>query len=350
MKRSSIYFFLTILVIAAIGSSRISNQQQDELPLPPFYLPSDVQRLYIERSELLAAQAASWIERYALQPAATDRFKIALFCIDGQISFCHPQASLFVPGAPADIQHIVEFMYRHLPHITTLIFSLDTHLIYQIFHPSWWVNAQGAHPAPFTAITAQDIETGAWRPLYAVEESKEYVRQLSKKGKYTLVIWPNHALLGGISHALVPALQEAAIFHALVRRVATHYQMKGSEPLTENYSVLAPEIESIFGKKLGSFNRRLFDLLMSHDRVYVCGEASSHCVRETLLDLKERCLAVDPALLRKIYILTDATSPVPAPKDAPAALNFPVIAQETFKSLEAAGMHLVRTTDPICIP
>ena len=60
-------------------------------------------------------------------------------------------------------------------------------------------------------------------------------------------------------------------------------------------------------------------------------------------------LVLMPSLMEKIYILEDATSPVPAPpiNPLPAALDFPRVADKAFAELKAAGMHIVKTSDPI---
>src|SRR5262249_913270 len=147
-------------------------------------------------------------------------------------------------------------------------------------------------------------------------------------GKYVLTIWPYHALLGGVSHALVPALMECAMFHAVARGHQTHFEIKGTHPLTENYSVLSPEVHELGGTRVGAFNDAFYRMLVSYDRVYVFGQAKSHCVLATLMDLKAR----DPALADKIWILEDAMSPVPPPPvdPLPAALDFPRIAARAF--------------------
>ena len=47
-------------------------------------------------------------------------------------------------------------------------------------------------------------------------------------------------MLGGIGHALVPAVEEAIFFHAIARREQPDFQVKGTHPLTEHYSVIGP--------------------------------------------------------------------------------------------------------------
>ena len=91
------------------------------------------------------------------------------------------------------------------------------------------------------------------------------------------------------------------------------------------------------------------DLLIAHDRVLRVRAAKSHCVRATLLDLMQECRRRDPALLSRIHVLEDAMSPVPPPPldPLPPALDFPRVAEEALRAFAAAGMRVVRTTDPV---
>jgi nicotinamidase-related amidase len=319
------------------------------LPLPEFFTLTQASEVYIERAALVAEAATAYRQQYHIAPAAQDTYKIAAFGIDCQVGFCIPGASLFVPGAVEDMQRTLAWLYRHVEKITSLVFSLDTHRVFQIFHPGWWTNQHGQHPAPFTPITVADVRSGAWKPTAHQAECLEYCQKLEANGKYVLTIWPYHVLLGGVSHTLVPALMEAAIFHSLVRQQQAHFEIKGMHTLTENYSVLSPEVQELGGKVLGGFNEPLFQMLLEYDRVYVFGQAKSHCVRATLYDLRDHLQAMDPELTDKIWILADAMSPVPPPplQPLPPELDFPRLAEEALDDLRQAGMHVVTTTEPI---
>jgi nicotinamidase-related amidase len=304
---------------------------------PSFYDPAKVSEVWVERAALVADEAAEAKAR-GIAPATEDRTRIAAFGIDCQIGFCTPGASLFVPGAVEDTRRTVEWLYANLERITQLVFSLDTHRLFQIFHPAFWRDSAGAHPAPFTPVTAKDVREGRFGPVDVTKQAAclEYVERLEKAGKYTLRVWPYHTLLGGTSHALVPSLMEAAMFHALARGAETIFETKGMHPLTEIYSVLSPEVLEVAGESVGGFNEALFRRLMSFDRIYVFGQAKSHCVLSTLRDLREHIEETDPESMDKIWILEDATSPVPS-FDVDAA----------YGELRAAGMHVVKTTDPV---
>lgn len=313
--------------------------------LPSFFEPAKTGQLWIERADRVAEEAARYQKTYAVEPAVNDKEKVAVFGIDTQVGFMHPQGSLFVPGAVEDANRAIEFIYRNLDRITTLQFSLDTHRIFQIFHPSFWMDENGNPPAPFTAITTSDIRSGKWRAVQNPKLAFEYCAALERDGKKVLVVWPYHTLLGGASHALLPAIMEAAIFHALVRKSQTHFESKGSHTMTENYSVLEPEVKQLGQAVVGEFNTAFFELLMRYDKIYVWGEASSHCVLETVSSLQREVSSRDKSLLRKIYLLEDAMSPVPAMGGG--ELDFPEVARKAIAQFRDAGINVVKTTDTL---
>ena len=326
------------------------------MELPAYYAPGDVGTLFLERAAMVAEAAERFREARRIPPASADVRRVAALGIDCQVAFCLPGASLFVPGAVEDSRRAIEWLYRHLASITTLFLTLDTHSVFQIFHPTSWVDGDGRPPSPFTPISARDVREGRWTPVLADPEvpdpraaAIEYCEKLEATGRYVLTIWPHHALLGGASHALVPALMEAVLFHAVARRTDPVFEIKGTARFTENYSALSPEVRTLGGREVGVFNASLFDRLMAHERVYVFGQAKSHCVLETLRDLERECRRIEPGLLARIFVLEDATSPVPPPPldPLPAALDFPRVADEAFRRLGEAGMNFVQTSDPV---
>jgi nicotinamidase-related amidase len=319
------------------------------LPFPDFFEPREVATLRIERAAQVAEAAAAYARRLGVRPAGQDKFRIAAFGIDVQVGFCVPGASLYVPGAVEDTARALQWLYSNLDRVTGLHFSMDTHRVFQIFHPAWWTDAAGKHPAPFTPIPFEAVRRGQWLPIAHPRECLEYVKKLEASGKYVLTIWPYHTLLGGLSHALVPSVMEAAIFHSVARRHQTHFETKGTHAMTENYSVLSPEVLELGDQPVGAFNAPFFKMLMEYDRIYVFGQAKSHCVLSTLKDIEAHVKKHDPGLADKIYILEDAMSPVPPPPvdPLPPSLDFPRIAEEAMAQFKQAGMHVVKTTDPV---
>lgn len=308
----------------------------DIVPPPAFYDPSKVGTLYA--ADTAAAAAAG--QRAKLPPATRDRERIALVLIDAQIDFIHANGTLAVPGAIADTRRTVELLYRHAARIGTVVASLDSHLAFQIFYPTWWVNERGEHPAPFTLIGPDDVARGTWQPVFDPAWSVDYVRKLGDSDKKALCIWPYHTMVGSVGYALDPALFEAITFHAAARRTQPIFLSKGSIPQTEHYSVLEPEVK--YPKHpAGGLNVALLDALAKHDLVYVAGQAKSHCVLESMRSMLayfER----EPEVIGKLRLLTDCTSSVVHPQ-----IDFDAIANAELARFEARGVRLVRSTDPL---
>ncbi len=171
-----------------------------------------------------------------------------------------------------------------------------------------------------------------------------YVKQLTAAGKYPLTIWPYHSMLGGIGHALVSAVEEAVFFHNIARNSQTIFEIKGSNPLTENYSVLRPEVlDGEDGRAIATKNTSLIQKLLDFDVVIIAGQAKSHCVAWTIDDLLTEITAKDPQLAKKVYLLEDCTSPVVVP----GVIDFTDQAQAAFDRFAAAGMNIVQSTHNI---
>jgi nicotinamidase-related amidase len=331
-----------------------------ELPLPPHFDPNRVGEVWRVPYEERARAAPSWADEHALGRAADDAFRLCVLAVDIQNTFCIPEFELFVAGrsgtgAVDDNRRLCEFLYRNLGEITQIFPSLDTHHAMQVFHAIWLVDEHGNHPAPYTLVSAEDVAAGRWRmngavaealgidPGYAERHLAYYTRQLAVGGKYDLTIWPYHAMLGGIGHALVSAIEEAIFFHGLVRFSNPEFQVKGDNPLTEHYSLLGPEVtEGPDGDRLGARNAELIEKLLTFDAVVVAGQAKSHCLAWTIDDLlgdedvRER-------LAERTYLLEDCTSPVVVP----GVVDYTDEADAAFARYAAAGMHVVRSSDPI---
>jgi nicotinamidase-related amidase len=331
-----------------------------ELPLPAHFDPSRVQDVWRVPYEDRAREAAAWAQTHDIGPAAGDSFRLCLLAVDVQNTFCIPGYELFVAGrsgtgAVDDNRRLCEFVYRNLGTITQIVPSLDTHHAMQVFHAIWLVDEHGDHPPPYTLVSAEDVETGRWRMNPAVAQALgidvgyarrlrgHYTRRLEAGGKYDLTVWPYHAMLGGIGHALAPAVEEAIFFHAIARHSQPDFQIKGDNPLTEHYSMLGPEVtEGPDGDRLGSKNVAVIETLLRFDAVVVAGQAKSHCVAWTIDDL-----LTDDSVRRRLaprtYLLEDCTSAVVVP----GAVDYTDEADAAFERYAAAGMHVVRSTDPI---
>jgi nicotinamidase-related amidase len=134
-----------------------------ELPLPPHWDPGRVETVWRVAYEQRASEAVGWARTHGVRPAREDGRRICLLAVDVQNTFCTPGFELRVPGAPGDSRRLCEFVYRNLGSITQVVATLDTHAAAQIFHAAWLVDADGEHPAPYTVVSAADVEGGRWR-------------------------------------------------------------------------------------------------------------------------------------------------------------------------------------------
>ncbi|NER00002.1 MAG: isochorismatase, partial [Cyanothece sp. SIO2G6] len=333
-----------------------------QLPIPTHFDTTRVGEVWRVPYQERARQAKQWAKQYQLSPAAKDRTRICLVPIDVQNTFCIPDHELFVGGrsgmgAVEDNVRLCEFIYRNLGVITEIAPTMDTHTTMQIFHSDFWINDAGDSPAPMTMINLEDVQKGTWKVnpaiAYSLANSNymalqsfalHYVKRLSDDGKYPLTIWPYHSMLGGIGHALVSAVEEACFFHNLARNSQTNFEIKGGNPLTENYSVLRPEVlDGPDGRPIAQKNTRFIEKLLNFDVVIIAGQAKSHCVAWTIDDLLTEIQAQDPALAKKVYLLEDGTSPVVVP----GVVDFTDQANAAFQRFADAGMQVVKSGDAI---
>ena len=333
----------------------------EPLSLPPHYDSEKAGQVWRVPYQTLSQAATQWTEQHNLRPAAEDEFRIALIAIDEQNTFCLPEFELFVAGrsgmgAVEDVRRLCEFIYRNLAMLTRIVPTMDTHRAMQIFHPVFLVNARGEHPAPLTLVSYEDVEQGRWAfnptvahslgidPEYGQQHLLHYTRRLREQGKYDLTIWPYHAMLGGIGHALVSSFEEAVFFHTIARQAQAEFTIKGQLATTESYSAIGPEVlEGPGGEQIADKNPRFLSIVEEFDAVVVAGEAKSHCVAWTVADLLEQIEGRDPLLARKVYLLEDCASPVVVP----GVVDYTEQADEAFQRFAQAGMHVVRSTEPM---
>lgn len=333
-----------------------------ELPIPPHFDPASVGKLWRVAYQERAEDAEKWAAQHKIRPAASDTFKICLVAVDVQNTFCIPGFELFVAGrsgtgAVEDNQRLCEFIYRNLGVITQITPTMDTHQPMQIFHAISIVNQKGEHPEPFTLISEEDVKEGRWRInpelCHSLNIDKEYgqryllhyTKTLREGKKYDLTMWPYHAMLGGVGHALVPSVEEAIFFHSMARNCQPNFQIKGDNPLTEHYSVLGPEVlDAQDGSRIAERNAGLIEQLLRFDAVIITGQAKSHCVAWTIDDLLQDIqVHQDERLAKKVYLLEDCTSAVVVP----GVFDYTDQANAAFQRFADAGMHIVRSTDPI---
>ena len=338
------------------------------LPLPSFYDPKAAERwAYSPDQQALFTAAATYRKDHGVKPAARDTSNVHLLLIDVQKDFCFPQGSLYVAGrsgkgAMEDSRRIAELVYRNLDVLTNVTTTMDTHFAYQIFFASFWVSGDDQPLTAHRTITTKQIDAGEVRPAPAMakwlcggnypwllKQVRHYCEALEKAGKYELYLWPAHCILGSDGHALAGVVHEARMFHSYVRGAQSWVEVKGGNPLTENYSVMQPEVLTRHdGQPLAQKNTSFLRTLLAADAVLIAGQAASHCVKSSIDDILAEIAATDPALAKKIYLLTDCMSAVTVPDGKGGFLaDFTGAAEAALQRFADAGMNLVKSTDPM---
>lgn len=279
--------------------------------------------------------------------------QIHLLLIDPQNDFCDiPEAelptvldkrgiatithrpALPVAGADADMKRLAQFVRRVGDRLYDIHVTLDSHNPVDIAHPAWWRNEAGDRPAPFTQISAADVRHGLWKacnPL-AQAHSLAYVEALAANGRYQLVIWPEHCLIGSWGHNVHPAVFDALGDWARRKLETVDFVTKGSNPKTEHYSAVQAEVPDASDSST-TLNTRLIKTLAQADLVLIAGEALSHCVASTVRDIANQ---FGEDNIQKLVLLTDCTSSV---------TGFEKMGDQFVTEMVARGMKTATSTD-----
>lgn len=275
--------------------------------------------------------------------------KAHLLVIDPQNDFMDmPNAALPVTGAVADMQRLANMMKRVGHNLEDIHVTLDSHQVIHVAHPRMWLDKDGKHPSPFTPISSADIAAGIWRPrkehlkipelngMTLGEWMYHYAQELEKQGRYTLMVWPEHCLIGSPGYAIQPDLQEALQNWAGRNFANVNHMAKGTTTFVEHYGAFMAEVVLPSVPSTG-LNAGALQVLAYADIIGVAGEALSHCVMSTVEQIAEN---IGPEHVAKFHILVDASSPVP---QTPGGPNFRQIAEEWLHRMEKRGMTLTTT-------
>lgn len=192
--------------------------------------------------------------------------------------------------------------------------TMDSHHRNHIAHASFWFTEQqhGDHvplsdakqkpptkystttvfePAPFTVIKQEHVGRGKWQPVdqSLMDHCVKYTRDLeSSRNRMSLIIWPEHCLIGRPGHCVQPDVYEGikAWEERVSYRRSVYYVYKGFNNLTEMYSAIRAEV-AIENDPSTQTNYELLEYLWKASKVIVCGQARSHCVNFTVRDIVE---------------------------------------------------------------
>lgn len=233
-----------------------------------------------------------------------------LLIIDPQNDFCDVEgAALPVPGASGDLNRLAAVLEKAGEDFGDIIVTLDSQPTVAIERTTFWQDRTGAPVAPFTAVTAREVRSGAYLPRNPamLPEVLAYLDALEGAGRYTLMVWPVHCVVGTWGHGICAPLSRAiAAWEELKQRNALKI-LKGQHPLTEQYSAVRAEVPRADDARTQT-NRELLEAATPTDGLlFVAGEALSHCVAATLRDL---FAALSRAERERVILLQDCMSPV----------------------------------------
>ena len=262
-----------------------------------------------------------------------------LLIIDPQYDFCDPNGALYVQGAENDIKNLATFINVYGDNLDDIHVTLDTHHKFDVAHPVYWKDSKGNHPKPFTIITKEDVVNGLWTPTIVslTKRMINYLDALETQGKYPLCIWPEHCLIGSNGHQVMPELMDA-LLNWESSPAMVNYVTKGTNPYTEHYSAVKAEVVDP-NDPTTQISTKLLEIGDTADKLYVGGEAGSHCVANTLRDLIEEIGSTEFA--SKIVLLTDCFSPVVG------AIDFTPQQDQFVSDMKALGVQTATTTDLI---
>lgn len=262
------------------------------------------------------------------------RTKNALLIIDAQNDFCHPNGTLFVPGAVEDIARLNQFIMRNRLEIDYICATLDVHPVHDIAHPSFWSDANGNTPNPFTLITCAEVKSGKWIPNFDADKTIKYLEKLESQGEFPHFIWPFHCLAGTEGAALEKSLAETLVNWTKTGR-NYEVEIKGTYPFSEHFGIFVAQIPDDEHPET-QLNQTLLDKLNQYQCIYLAGQAKSHCVATSL----KQMMIYKPELAKKVVILEDCMSDVP---------NLGHLGQPIYQEALQKGIRFATSTEEIIL-
>ncbi|SHG65513.1 cysteine hydrolase [Massilia sp. CF038] len=269
--------------------------------------------------------------------------KLHLLIIDPQNDFCDLPAAyvpsgsapaLPVPGAHADMQRVAALVHEGGAGLTDISVTIDSHHRIDVAHPAFWMDAHGAQVGPFTSITAADVAAGTYAPRdpLALPRVSAYLQALEAAGRYTLMVWPTHCEIGSWGQNVHADVRAAYNRWEERTMVSVNKVVKGTNPWTEHYSAIEAEVPDADDDST-QMNAGFVRMLAEADKVYITGEAGSHCVKATTEHIVQHW---DPAQLSKLVLVTDCMSPV---------TGFEPQYRDFVMAMQAKGVQVAQSAD-----
>lgn len=292
--------------------------------LPPVYSnllrnTSDLIRgvPYYWRQRLCEDIAQDVTMQYNPLPASNLQTRNGLFIVDVQDTFCKEMAAqLYVPGSEDMLERFLPWMGRNALAFSRVWSTIDSHVLMQIFHRYRYRHSQTG----MWAEAMKPLPTGVapYQDRFAEPIVRAYQDELARKGSAPLMIWNAHSLLGEKGNSLTTLLYEILAIRDLVLQDQTVMRPKGLSFNSEAYGALSDEVTEVtvnFGdgrgdvrEIIGQSSPDLLEAVAEVDRMFVVGVAGDFCVKSTAHQLYKATQRKDPAAIKKMYIVSDATA------------------------------------------
>jgi len=281
------------------------------------------------------------------------RTKNALLIIDAQNDFCKPGAPLYVQGAEKDNERLASWIRNNASELDHISYTLDTHQINDISHPSLWRDKNGNMVSPHTVIRLQDLLDGKYYPVIYRQRIQEYIRKIEEIATDETAngiafpilfhyIWPEHCIMSTEGAELSKVISDAIIHWSRQNPAYTYNAwVKGTNPLTEHFGIFKAQVDYTEFPET-QLNQGLIQTLEKYDNVFFAGQAKSHCVATTL----KQALYLAPNLASKFVILEDAMSDVVVP----GGPDFGAMAQPIYDLAKQKGIRFETTKTAILSP
>lgn len=298
-----------------------------------------------------------------------DKRNVILCIIDPQMDFVNPPGSnypgsLYVKNAEHDMNRLCRFIFNNVDKINNIVCSLDTHFLFQPFHPLNWVAGSqpssdrngvpyqpGEYPKPYTLISLKDVHKDVWRAARHPARMMEMLEKLENEQKKQLCIWPVHCELGSVGHAMESMLFHTIHWHAGARKSQYGLTEKGMSPWAEHYGILQAEVEFKDDDRT-HLNIEMLNKWAQADAIYFAGEARTHCVLETLRQVQKYFAKTSPEVIKRLFVLEDCMSDVPDIVDTNTGqiiAPFGQWADDGFAELKKMGFNFVKSTAGVTV-
>lgn len=210
--------------------------------------------------------------------------KYHLVIIDPLCCFCDPDMPLYVPGAEQDISRLSALIHRLEHNIRGITVVMDSHPLFHISHPDFWVDKDGNHPKWFSTISLKDLLEKRQFPVSADFDSVRAALIRIEANYRTLTIWPPHAVIGGPDSTICGPVFSALHNWQGKTGLPIKYFFKGRNPFMEEFSML----RRLDGEPSENFTLLSSNIKEAADRglkILWAGEALSHCVGDSMKDI-----------------------------------------------------------------